>query len=257
MVSLAGMLRDHVLRRIASGADPRFNPAHLVLPIAREHGISPSEVYAALWGLVADGLIYLDPAGQGSSSTDNWRWATTELGKLVAIGGRWEPRDPEGYLDRLRRSDPPVGDAALVYVQEALQAFNARAFLATSVMIGVAAEQVFNELAVSLTRAYPQQTTKLKTVLENPRSSQNARYDEFRKALPPRSQLPDGLADPLTMDAVADLLRVTRNDSGHPSGRTVDEETAHTHLQMGAVYLRKMAALRSYFNDSAGQSRQP
>lgn len=246
------MLRDHVLRRITSGGETRFGLPYLVQPMANEHHVATNEIYEALWGLVADGLIYLDPAGQ-RSSTDNWRWAPTKLGSSVATGGRWEPRDPEGYLARLRRVDPAVGDAAMVYVREALQAFNARAYLATSVMMGVAAEQVFNELALSLTLVHPQQSNKLKAALENPRSSQHARFELFRNTLP-RADLPDGLADPLTLDAVANLLRVTRNDSGHPSGRSIDEETAHAHLQVGAVYLSKMAALRAHLDDMASRN---
>ena len=170
--------------------------------------MSHEQVYEALWGLVADGLIFLDPAGQGSS-TDNWRWRATTLGVTVAGGGAWEPRDADGYLRRLRASTPPVDDAAIAYATEALRAFNARAFLASSVMLGVAAEQTFTELAASLVRAHPTTTTKLASVLNNPRSSQAARYEEFRKALPARAAIPDQLADPLTMDAVADLLRVT------------------------------------------------
>ncbi len=64
---------------------------------------------------------------------------------------------------------------------------------------------------------------------------------------PMRPQLPDDLSDILTLDAVADLLRITRNDAGHPAGRQVDEDTAYTHLQMAARYLQKMSTLGAYF----------
>ncbi len=32
--------------------------------------------------------------------------------------------------------------------------------------------------------------------------------------------------EPRDLDAVADLLRITRNEAGHPTGREVDEDTA-------------------------------
>lgn len=66
-----------------------------------------------------------------------------------------------------------------------------------------------------------------------------------------RPQLPENLADTLTLDAVADLLRVTRNDAGHPTGRRIDEDTAYTHLQMAARYLQKMTALEAHFLSEA------
>jgi hypothetical protein len=93
--------------------------------------------------MLADGLVYIDPAGQGrASSWDNWRWRLSSRGIQAATGGGFEPRDPEGFLTRLRRNCPELEPAAERYVREALAAFNARCFLATSVMLGVAAEQV-------------------------------------------------------------------------------------------------------------------
>jgi hypothetical protein len=200
-------------------------------------------------------LIYLDPAGERGSISDNWRWRASELGKQVAAGGNWEPRDPQGYLRRLRSAQPPVDEKALVYVEEAVSAFNARCYLATSVMLGVAVESVFNGLAEAFAIANPEITTKLRRLIADPRSSHNTRFQELRKSLEPiRPQLPDGLADPVTLDAVADLLRIARNDAGHPTGKPMDEGTAHAHLYMGAELLLKMTALTAHFESKAGTS---
>lgn len=93
---------------------------------------------------------------------------------------------------------------------------------------------------------------KLRQAVENPRTSQAARFTELRKVLEPmRTRLPEGTADNLTLDAVAELLRITRNDAGHPTGTVVDEDTAYTHLQMAARYLQKMTALEAYFDSQA------
>lgn len=211
----------------------------------------PHEVFEALWGLVSEGLVYLDPAGQGGSSTDNWRWRLSAVGITAASGGSWEPRDPEGYLRRLRSHQPPLDPAALDYVEEALRAFNARCYLATSVMLGVASEHVVLRLARSVVDAVPG-AVKLRAAMDNPRTSQFSRFQELRKQLEPmRLQLPENLGDTLTLDAVADLLRITRNEAGHPTGRGVDEDTAYTHLQMAARYLQKMTALDAHFRGLA------
>lgn len=201
----------------------------------------------ALWGLVADGLVYLDPEGQGSG-TDNWRWKLSTDGLDAAGGGAWEPRDLEGFLSRLRRDAPGLDELARQYVREALRAFNARCYLACSVMLGVASEQAFRGLAEAFVAAGDGPESKLARLLLNPRSTYAARFEEFRKRLEPlRSALPHDLADVLTLDAVAELLRVTRNSVGHPTGAVVDEDTARVHLQMAGLYLRKMTDLRDYF----------
>ena len=166
-------------------------------------------------------MIYLDPDRQGSG-TDNWRWRASDHGRQVAGGGNWEPRDSDGYLRRLRSFRQPIDEGALLYVEEALRAFRARCYLATSVMLGVAVESVFNGLAEAFVTAIPEKTTSLRKALNNPRASQNTRFEELRKALEPiRPQLPDGLADRVTLDAVADLLRTARNDAGHPAGKSI------------------------------------
>src|SRR3954447_2435897 len=76
-----------------------------------------------------------------------------------------------------------------------------------------------NELAASMVRFFGSSAEKLRKALENPRTSQSARFEELRKLLGShRHQVPEGLADSLTLDAVTDLLRLTRKAAGHPSG---------------------------------------
>src|SRR5262249_39195386 len=161
-----------------------------------------------------------DPAGQaGAGSFDNWCWRLSEDGRAAAQTNSWEPRDPQRYLARLRDRAPSLDPIADMYVTEALRSFNARCFLASSVMLGVAAEQVFGRVAEAFVAGAPSNTEKLRKLLERQSATYHQRFDEFRKRLEPlRPSLPDGLSDSITLDAVADLLRVTRNAAGHPSG---------------------------------------
>jgi hypothetical protein len=241
-------LREHILGYLVRpGADTRFGDLYLLRHVAVEASRPPHEVAEALWGLVGEGLAYIDKVGQGSS-TDNWRWRASARGIKAATTGRWEPHDPDGYLRRLRRAEPGVDAFALVYLEEALRAFNAQCFLASSVMLGVASERVVNELAVSMVQSFGPSAEKLRKAVENPRASQSARFEEARKLLDShRGRVPEGLADSLSLDAVTDLLRLTRNDAGHPTGTKIDYDTAYTHLQMAAAYLMKMTRLAHHF----------
>ena len=163
-------------------------------------------------------------------------------------GGPWEPADPQGYLSRLRTRAPALDPLALRYLQEALQAFNSRCYLATSVMLGVASEAAFNGLAEAFVRAEGPAAARLDKLISDPGKTYFAKFQELRKRLEPvRDNLPGDLGDVLTLDAIGDLLRVTRNAAGHPSGQSIDEDTARTHLQMAALYLAKMTALREHF----------
>lgn len=52
----------------------------------------------------------------------------------------------------------------------------------------------------------------------------------------------------LTFDAVLDLLRIYRNDSGHPTGKHIDHDTAFINLQMFARYLEKLYQFKAFFD---------
>jgi hypothetical protein len=205
-----------------------------------------------LWGLLADGLVYLDPSGQ--SATDNWHWRLSDNGKRSVDGGTWEPRDASGYLDRIRREIPDLDSLVEVYLIEALGSFNGRCYLATSVMLGVAAEQAFLVMVKKYAASSLTGAISMAKELNNPRSHYFTLWTEFRKRIEPiRRDLPEGLADSLTLDAIADLIRETRNEVGHPTGRQVDEDTARVHLNIAPVYLRKMHLLASHFASKASQ----
>ena len=207
-------------------------------------------MWEALWSLVADGLMYLDTAGQGSG-TDNWQWRLSADGRRIAEGGTWEPRDPDGYLERVGREIPDLDELVELYLTEALQSFNARCYLATSVMLGVAAERAFLVMATAFAASTVSGAPAMAKELDRPRSNYFALWTEFRKRIEPaRGSLPDGLADPLTLDAIADLIRLTRNEVGHPTGRKIDEDTARVHLTIAPMYLRKMQSLTDFFTDS-------
>lgn len=139
-------VRRAVLRQLWRGGASRFGRPYLVDAVHQEIGCSETEVWEALWGLVGEGLLFLDTAGQGSGA-DNWQWRLSADGQRVAKGGSWEPRDPDGYLDRLRREIPDLDDLVELYLTEALQSFNGRCYLATSLLLGVAAERAFLVMA--------------------------------------------------------------------------------------------------------------
>jgi len=243
-------IRRRVLRRVTDvGRENRMGDRYLPQELSTELRCGRQDIWEALWSLTADGLIYLWPDSR-YQGWETWRWYPSSLGRRSVNGGPWEPDDSEGYLLRLREEVPQLDELALRYVEEALGAFNARCYLASSVMLGVASEQAFNGLASAFLASLPQSTSteRLRSLLDDPGRTYYKRWGEFRKRLEPiRENLPEGLGDNLLLDAVGDLLRITRNSAGHPTGRDIDENTARTHLQIAATYLGRMTSLRIFF----------
>ena len=115
-------------------------------------------------------------------------------------------------------------------------------------MLGVAAERAFLVMAQSYAVSSMTGAPAIAKELAKPRSNYFALWTEFRKRVEPvRQDLPDGSADALTLDAIADLIRFTRNEVGHPTGRQIDEDTARVHLTIAPIYLRTMQQLAVHF----------
>jgi hypothetical protein len=249
-----------VLDMLAAREDPRFFSAYLPAAVRARAHVTEAEVWEMLWQLVAEGLIYLDPSGQ-HSGTDNWRWKLSRRGEVAAAGGVIDPYDPDGYLARLRQQVPNIDPIVELYADEALRAFVAQCYLASSVMLGVASEQAFLGMAEAFCASLDgSEGENLHKLLDSAKTTYSAKLKEVRKRLEPRrNQLPDSLSESLVLDldAVADLLRVTRNETGHPTGRVVDENTAYTHLQLFARYALKLARLADHFRAHARPAPGP
>ena len=176
------------------------------------------------------------------SSTDNWQWRLSGEGQRVVKGGSWEPRDPDGYLDRVRRDIPTwMSLSSCTSLRRCSHSMGG----ATSRRRPCSASPPSAPSWLWLSRMPRHRWPGLQPWLGNPPgpavttsrsgrsfASASSRFDRICR-----------IADALTLDAIADLIRLTRNKVGHPSGRQIDEDTARVHLTIAPMYLRKMQQL--------------
>jgi hypothetical protein len=250
-------VRRVLLEILSASGDHRFGRGvHYLFEAVRDRvdtTVRPHQVMELLWGLLAEGLAYVDYT---QSAPENWAWVLTARGRHVVESGEYEPDDAEGYLSRLRSRIPDLDELVLLYAEEALRAYQASCHLASTVMLGVASERAFQLLGEALLSWLPEgEAEGFRRTFENTRRTYVAKFAEFRKRLEPhkpdlRNELAENMA--LSLDSVLDLLRVNRNDAGHPSGRRVDRDEAYINLQMFARYLETMFKLRNFFSKAAG-----
>jgi hypothetical protein len=221
----------------------------------------PSEaIVEALWALIARGLVYIDfpfQQAQEYASLARSRWRLTRAGQAAATGEDVNPDDADGYLRHLRAAAPDAAPLVLVYAKEAIDAFRARCYLASAVMLGVASEAAVVDVAEGFSAWLPAQSER-ETFVKLLRSRRvfREKFDEFRKRLVSRSgDLPDELKDDLqlTLDAVGGVLRADRNDAGHPTGKRFTRERQHGNLTLFVPYAQRLYALRSFFLSSHGK----
>ena len=211
------------------------------------------QIAQTLWKLVGRGLVYIDFS---QSAPENWEWCLTEEGVASAKDEQFNPDDPEMYLARLESDVPGVSDLVLRYASEAVRSYTHECYLASAVMLGVASEAAFLEMAQACVKWLGSEGDKLQKALDDPRHPYVAKFDEFRKRIEPqKTVLPPELVNgmSLTFDSVLDLLRISRNEAGHPTGKDVSREDQYISLQMFARYLQRLYALRSFFQKGPGR----
>lgn len=212
---------------------------------------SGAELHQAFWSLVAQGLAYID---MSQSAAENWTLHLTPAGRAAVRDEDYNPDDASGYLAKLAKDVPGLSPVTTMYVREAVRSYAATNYLASTVMLGVASEAAMLEMAARFAQHYKDDA--LQAALNDSRIPYNKKFQEVRKRLDAKRQdLPRDLTDgmSLTFDSVLDLLRVNRNDTGHPTGKHFDRDDCYIALRIAIRYLKKIAALTALFTSSTSR----
>jgi hypothetical protein len=213
---------------------------------------SRDQFLQAVWALIAQGLAYIDPYDH---ATENWSVLLTESGQAVARDSESNPDDPDGYLRSLYGAVPNLAPTTRVYVEEALRAYNHQCYLSATVMLGVAAEAMVLQLASVFVNSKRGSTSPtFVAVLQSPKIAYVQKFTELRKRLDTaREILPAELSDNLDiqLNAVLELLRTSRNDSGHPTGRTVRSVDCFNNLRIFPGLARRIQELDAFFAEDS------
>jgi len=201
----------------------------------------------AFWELIARRLIFVG----GDRSFDQCSVLLTERGERAANGEEFNPDDPTRYMERLLEAAPRTSDTAKQYLREALKSYEQECFLASSVMLGGAAEETSLAVAASFVSWQGAPADKLKAILENPKQFYVYKLQQFeRRLIAAKGDIPPDLSEniELNVTTILQLIRLTRNDAGHPTGRRIDPEECYQNLVVYANAHRKLHRLKDYFD---------
>jgi hypothetical protein len=222
--------------------------ADLQLSLSFRTAADGAQFQEAVWALVSRQLAWIDMSQ--THGVELWAIRLTARGASVAHDEQINPEDPTGYMDKLLREVPDTTEVVGMYLREALNAYVQHCYLSSAVMLGVAAEACMLETASAYVQWAGSRADKLRDHLDNARTFYVAKLQEFQKRLATdKSQFPDDLADALELDvtAVLQLIRLTRNDAGHPTGRKIDRDACFNHLIVYARTHKRLHALKHFF----------
>ncbi len=254
-------LKRQILLNLSSGDTSIGNPMMgLVARLSSKIGLGEKtwphrRIAEVINDLVSAGLVYVsfaDNPGDLISDPARWILIPTERGEAYLADSDYVPEDKDDYLRRFLLDLPDASEVVRQYVDEALESYRNRCYLACAVLLGVASEAIFFEMAAAL-RGWPAGSVedgKLAQQLESRNTPLGSILRVVRERIEARSSdLPDQLRDSLgvQMAAVVDLIRNFRNDAGHPSGSAVSRETCLASLIVFPTTVMRMLRLKAFF----------
>lgn len=200
------------------------------------------------WQLVCEGIL---SPGYNASNEKLPFFHITDYGRQVLASTSPLPYDPAGYLTHLQQKVTAPDPTVMAYLAESLETFRKGNLVASTVMLGIAAERVFLLLCETIEPALadPREKTefgkRLKAFAMKPKLDWvHEKIQQIQK------QRPAGFPENATIMTVAiyDLLRCQRNELGHPREvpPNVTREDAFVNLQIFPRYFGLAEEVRAF-----------
>ena len=240
-VSQFGSLPDavHQLLSLRARKDPRA---------LRQSNQDEELVRDVFWDLFRQGVITLGM----NNANSNWPWfRLSHFGqKTLASQSPWRFHDTSSYMALVLREAPDLSKQAAVYLEEAVQAFYAQCLLASCVMLGVAAEAEFLRLL--------EDCGKLPKIGNRFSRASNERMisEKIKKFLVVIGDIRTSLDNKQATEDldinffnIQSVLRIARNEAGHPSPSNPSRENVYVHLQLFIPFARQLFRLKDALKD--------
>lgn len=187
----------------------------------------------------------------GYGDDQGFPWFTlTAYGVECINKGELLPFDPNGYLVSLQSRVPGLDTVTMTYLREAIATFNRDFYLSASVALGVAAEALIFRMIDSYICAIADQQRRTNAERRYEGKQLRAQYGQFKQDFASlRPTLPPELYGDFEthLDSVFQLIRVTRNDSGHPSGTVPERAVVMANLQAFPYFAKRVLAIEKHF----------
>lgn len=204
------------------------------------------------WQLVIEGI--LSPGMNSSNMNLPW-FHRTKYGKQVIEKEVPTPHDPTGYLTRISQNVRKPDQTVLFYLSESLFSFRRGNLVASTVMLGIAAERVFLLVCESMLNALQNAAEKQKLERILMRFPMKPKLDWIHNKVQylQECRLP-GFPEngTLMLTTIYDLIRNQRNELGHPREipPTMRREDAYVNLQVFSSYYVTAEEIRDFLSSN-------
>lgn len=207
------------------------------------------EVRAALWELVTRGILI----PRSIHDEDNTFFTITRQGRDVLEATEPTPYDPHNFLRRVGEGAPMLEPETLAYLSEAVTCFLHGHNRAAAVMTGLASENEVLALIELYSRSLQgEEKRSFERGISRARNLKQKFDVLYADLYQHRGALPDGLREvDVWLNGVFQLIRLTRNDAGHPIGAEPAREAIYANLNLFLLYARNLSGVKEHLRTTA------
>jgi hypothetical protein len=209
----------------------------------RLHPQDAELVRDVFWDLFRQGFITLGM----NDANPMWPWfRLSHFGQqTLQTESPYRFHDTGSFLALVRKEVPDISAEAVSYLDEAVAAFYAGCLLAACVILGVAAECEFLRL-IDTAIANATHGNAFKPIQRLRFIRQKiTKFESTLKSLIPT--LPHEAVEDLeaNFNMIQSVLRIARNDAGHPTAAAPRREQVYVYLQLFIPFARQLMRLRN------------
>ncbi len=187
----------------------------------------------AFWRLVSRDLVA--PGNEKGGVARLPFVSITEYGIKCFEEGKILPYDPDHFINSLVAAIPGIDDIIMLYFEESVNCFTNMSYLASAVLTGCSIERMviflteefFKKIDPSL------QTNYQKNVLHYEKvGKRTEKFIHFIDTNQLDNSFPISDQEKLRalLPSIVNLIRITRNEAGHPTGRVLERDEAQANL---------------------------
>jgi len=218
--------------------------------------IEEKEIFREVfWDFFRQGIITLGVNDHNGGFP--WFKVTDSGMKIIKNQSGYFFHNVSSYEEIITSEIPSINKDTLLYLKEAMQAFQSGCLLSSTVMLGVATEHTFN-LLLEATQENSLWETKFSKVGDEWGALRQ--INKFKEVLDKNAKdIPKKIKEDLDTHffSIVSVIRTFRNESGHPTGKIVSREQAFVLLQLFIPYCKKLYALMEFFSATKSTDQQP
>jgi hypothetical protein len=227
----------------------------------REKGIDcgkAEEIYCIGWEifheLYRNGVVDFEASGSVVDYNNIYspRLRVTNYGQEVLKEEGLPVYDPDGYIRVIKEEVPDIDPIILEYLKESITTFNRGCPMSAVISLGIASEKMVLLLYEALGNALGDSERK---ELDNVRNNIFSKHKKMEELLEKKKKkMPEDIKNnyDVYLNAMFHLMRIHRNELGHPTGASVEKSVIQVFLKSFGIYLKWLYQLKEFLDKSEG-----